>query len=1040
MKQVKSRIPLRILSLLMGLLFTCGAFAQQMQVKGQVKDATGEPVIGATVRVAGQSTGTITDFDGNFTISANKGQTLEVSYIGYTTQQVSASPNVVITLQEDAAQSLNEVVVIGYGAVKKTDLTGSVTAIKPDEMNHGLVTSMQDALQGKIAGVDVTNGGGQVGGGSTIRIRGGSSLNASNDPLIVIDGLAMDSYGIQGVGNPMSMVNPNDIESFTVLKDASATAIYGSRASNGVIIITTKKGRKGQKPSFQYNGNVSVSVVKGKPELMNSSEYQQYVKETVMNQRGYTEDEYLASDEYRALGYWTEGTVSNPYQGEHLFADTDWQKELYRTGVSTDHNITMTGGLKNMPYRVSLGYTYQQGIVKTNDYQRFTGSVNLNPSFLDDHLNFNINAKGMYSKTTFNESSSLGYITTMDPTKPVYDSSERGQAYGGYWQWPAVETRDYDATWTAGVNTLAPRNPVSLLDNYSNKGKGKSFVGNFEADYKIHGFEDLRLHANFGVDVTSGKSNVDQTPYSYISGTYYFGNYGWNTMDTYNLSFNAYAQYYHDFEDALKNHIDVMAGYEWQHFHKKTDYFYCGYYPETSTMAGQQYIPSENTLYKTENYLVSFFGRLNYNLLERYYLTFTLRDDGSSRFAKGNRWGLFPSVALAWKISDEAIFKNTAVSDLKLRLGYGITGQQEGIGDYIYLPTFTTNGKGAYYPILGNGGTYRPDAYNTDITWEKTTTWNAGLDFGFCNQRFSGSVDWYYRKTKDLLNTVAIPAGTNFSNKLTSNIGSLHNTGLEVALNWRAIQQRDLIWTLGYTFTTNKSKIDQLTASNSDDYKILHGGVAVGVGSDGVKAWKVGQEVEAYYVYQQVYDDNGQPIEGLFVDRNGDGIINDADRYFYKKSAPDVTMGFSSKLTYKNWDFGFNLRASINNYVYNGVEASLRSNVSYTGIYSGGAFNNIIKYTMDKNWSTVSAKDALSDYFIQNASFLKCDNITLGYSFSNLFSNGSWGGFSGRVYATAQNVFTITKYKGVDPEISGGYDSSLYPRPFVGIVGVSLNF
>jgi iron complex outermembrane receptor protein len=1018
---------------MLGLFLSVGAFAQ-INVKGHVKDAQGEPVIGATVRVANTQTATVTDFDGNFTLKANQGADITISYVGYQTATVKAAPNLVITLEDDAAL-LENVVVIGYGRAKKTDLTGSVTAIKPDEMNHGLQTSAQDMLQGKVAGVNIINSGGEPGGGATIRIRGGSSLNASNNPLVVIDGLAMDSYGIQGASNPLNLVNPNDIESFTVLKDASATAIYGSRASNGVIIITTKKGQKNSKPRISYNGNVSVSAIKKKMDVMDGPQYMAYVKDRVMNEKGLTEEQYQASDYYKNLGYYDA-------DGNHLFANTDWQDEIYRTAVSTDHNITVSGGIKNMPYRVSFGYTDQNGIVKTSNYQRYTASLNLSPSFLNDHLNINFNAKGMYSKTTYaNSGSAIGGAIYMDPTKPIYDSKQ-DNGFDGYWQWGS--TADWeDSKWTTNINTYATGNPVAALNNYSNKGKSKALIGNLEADYKIHGFEDLHLHMNAGMDLTSGKSNVNQTPYTYSSGTYYYGNYGWNKQDTYNLSLSLYAQYMKDIADT--HHFDIMAGYEWQHFHIKTDYFYCGYYPSTSqkvddngnALAGTQYLPSENTLYKSENYLVSFFGRFNYSLLDRYMLTFTLRDDGSSRFSKDNRWGVFPSLALAWKINEEPFLKKaTWLSDFKLRLGWGITGQQEGIGDYTYIATYTPNSQGAYYKLFGNGYTYRPDAYNPDLTWEKTTTWNAGIDFGILNNRLSMSMDFYHRKTKDLINTVVVPVGTNFSNKVSSNIGSLHNTGFEFAANWRAIQTKDWNWQIGYNLTWNKNEIDELIASSGDDYKILHGGLAIGdSGSDGVKAWQVGHPVEAYYVYQQVYDTKGQPIEGQYVDRNGDGIINSSDRYFYKKSTPDVTMGLTSKLMWKKWDLGFSLRASFNNYVYNGVEAG-NSNLVLSNVFLGNAWHNVIDMARAKNWQTGTVHGALSDYYIQNASYLKCDNITLGYSFDTLFGLKA----SGRVYATAQNVFTITDYKGLDPEIDGGYDGNMYPRPFVGIIGLNLNF
>ena len=1030
MKQVKFRIPLRMMAVLFGLVLSIGAFAQ-ITVNGHVKDATGEPIIGATIRVAGQEGGTVSDFDGNFTIKAPQGATLNVTYIGYQPANVKAAANVVVTLQDDA-KVLENVVVIGYGRAKKNDLTGSVTAIKPDDMNKGVQVSAQDMITGKIAGVNVQNNGGEPGGGASIRIRGGSSLSASNDPLIVIDGLAMDNYGMQGASNALNLVNPNDIESFTVLKDASATAIYGSRASNGVIIITTKKGRKNMKPTISYNGNVSVSAVAKKVDVMNANEFMNYIK----TNSGMSDEEWQASDYYKNMGYWSQYNADGtPADGaQHLFADTNWQDEIYRTAISTDQNITLTGAVKNLPYRVSLGYTKQQGVLRTSDYERYTASVSLNPTFFDDHLTVNFNAKGMYSKTSYASTSAIGTAVSMDPTKPVYMNDDfYKQHFGGYFQYHSVVDRG-DTVWGFSPNSLATRNPMHYLNEASDKGKGKELTGNIELDYKIHGFEDLHLHMNAGMDLKSGKSNKNYSRYYYDN--YYYGSQGWNTQDTYNLSLNLYAQYLKDF--AKIHHIDVMGGYEWQHFNKETDYYYYGTYPETSIEhAGEIYKPSENTLYKTENYLVSFFGRFNYSLLDRYLFTFTIRDDGSSRFHKDQRWGVFPSAALAWKIKEESFLRDVkAINDMKLRLGWGKTGQQEGIGDYSYFASYTTNGIGAYYPLVGDGLTYRPDAYNAALTWEKTTTYNVGLDLGIANDRFTASIDYYYRKTTDLINTVTVAAGSNFRNKVTSNVGELHNQGLEFSLTYRPIVTKDWRWEIGYNLTYNDNKIDKLVASNDPGYKILHGGLAVGdSGSDGIQAWAVGHPVSAYYTYQQVYDKNGQPVEGEFVDRNGDGIINSNDRYFYKKADADVLMGFTSKLIYKNWDFSFSLRASLGNYAYNAVEAG-SSNVDVERLYNGSSWHNVPTMVLEKKWNYVSTEDGLSDYFIQNASFLKCDNITVGYSFEKLFKLP----ISGRIYATAQNVFTITKYKGIDPEINGGYDGNIYPRPFTGVLGLNLNF
>ena len=1030
MKQVNFRIPLRMLVVLFGLVLSIGAYAQ-ITVKGHVKDSAGEPIIGATIRVAGTNGGTITDFDGNFTIKAEQGATLNISYVGYQPANVKAAANVEVILKDDA-QVLENVVVIGYGRAKKNDLTGSVTAIKPDDMNKGVQVSAQDMITGKIAGVNVQNNGGEPGGGASIRIRGGSSLSASNDPLIVIDGLAMDNYGMQGASNALNLVNPNDIESFTVLKDASATAIYGSRASNGVIIITTKKGRKNMKPTISYNGNVSVSAVAKKVDVMNANEFMNYIK----TNSGMSDEEWQASDYYKNMGYWSQYNADGtPADGaQHLFADTNWQDEIYRTAISTDQNITLTGAVKNLPYRVSLGYTKQQGVLRTSDYERYTASVSLNPTFFDDHLTVNFNAKGMYSKTSYASTSAIGTAVSMDPTKPVYMNDDfYKQHFGGYFQYHSVVDRG-DTVWGFSPNSLATRNPMHYLNEASDKGKGKELTGNIELDYKIHGFEDLHLHMNAGMDLKSGKSNKNYSRYYYDN--YYYGSQGWNTQDTYNLSLNLYAQYLKDF--AKIHHIDVMGGYEWQHFNKETDYYYYGTYPETSIEhAGEIYKPSENTLYKTENYLVSFFGRFNYSLLDRYLFTFTIRDDGSSRFHKDQRWGVFPSAALAWKIKEESFLRDVkAINDMKLRLGWGKTGQQEGIGDYSYFASYTTNGIGAYYPLVGDGLTYRPDAYNAALTWEKTTTYNVGLDLGIANDRFTASIDYYYRKTTDLINTVTVAAGSNFRNKVTSNVGELHNQGLEFSLTYRPIVTKDWRWEIGYNLTYNDNKIDKLVASNDPGYKILHGGLAVGdSGSDGIQAWAVGHPVSAYYTYQQVYDKNGQPVEGEFVDRNGDGIINSNDRYFYKKADADVLMGFTSKLIYKNWDFSFSLRASLGNYAYNAVEAG-SSNVDVERLYNGSSWHNVPTMVLEKKWNYVSTEDGLSDYFIQNASFLKCDNITVGYSFEKLFKLP----ISGRIYATAQNVFTITKYKGIDPEINGGYDGNIYPRPFTGVLGLNLNF
>ena len=998
-----------LLTLLVGLFLSIGAFAQQIAVKGHVKDTTGEPVIGANVLVKGTTNGTITEFDGNFMLNVPKDAILSVSFVGYKSAEVKAASTVMVTLEDDS-QVLDAVVVIGYGSVKKNDMTGSVTAIKPDKLNKGLITNAQDMMTGKIAGVSVISKGGAPGEGATIRIRGGSSLTAENDPLIVIDGLAMDNKGVKGLANPLSMVNPNDIESFTVLKDASATAIYGSRASNGVIIITTKKGQAGARPTISYDGNVSVSTVKSTVDVMDGDQFRSFIKDI------WGED----SEAYSKLGN----------------ANTDWQKEIFRPAVSTDHNLTISGGLKNMPYRVSFGYTNQNGIVKTSKFERYTASVSLAPSFFEDHLKINANLKGMIAKNRYADGGAVGSAVSFDPTQSVRSDDPYHQYYfDGYFQWNTDASSLNDDTWKRTFNGNAPGNPVALLEEKDDRAISKSLIGNLELDYKFHFLPDLHAHVNGGMDLSTGKQYTDVSPYS--STNNYYGSYGWEQKDKYNLSLNAYLQYSKDFTD--KHRFDVMAGYEWQHFHDTSDQEYWGLYPLSNNVVenrGQRYNNTSSGS-ATESYLVSFFGRVNYTLLDRYLFTATVRQDGSSRFHKNNRWGLFPSFALGWKLKEEAFLKDVDVlSDLKLRLGYGITGQQNiNSGDYPYLAVYETNKDGAYYPILGEGTTYRPNAYNPDLKWEKTTTYNVGLDFGFLNNRINGAVDYYYRKTTDLLNSVFVSAGTNFKNKVLSNVGSLENSGIEFSINSKPVVTTDWTWDLGFNITYNKNEITKLTTGDSENYYVAAGDNIGGGRAMQAMAHAVGHPASSFYVYQQVYDENGKPIENEFVDRNGDGTINGDDRYFYKKPTADVLMGLTSRLSYKSWDFSFSLRASLNNYVYNSVEAG-GSDCNPTSVYSFGALNNRPLMGVANNIQNLKDNTLLSDYFVQNASFMKCDNITLGYSFKKLFG----APIGGRVYAAVQNVFTITKYKGLDPEVEKGLDNNIYPRPLTTLIGLSLNF
>ncbi|OIP84695.1 MAG: SusC/RagA family protein [Porphyromonadaceae bacterium CG2_30_38_12] len=1001
------------------MLAVTNTVAQKIALTGVVKDAaTGDPIIGANILEKGTSNGTITNFDGQFTFTTAPNATLLVKYVGYTPIEVAVGnkTNLVIQLKEDAI-AISEVMVIGYGTVKKNDATGSVTAIKPDKINKGLTTNAQDMMTGKIAGVNVVSNGGAPGASSTIRIRGGASLNASNDPLIVVDGLALDNKGIGGAPNALSTINPNDIESFTVLKDASATAIYGSRASNGVIIITTKKGEKGSKPRISYDGNVSVSSIRNKYEV-------------------------LSADQFRTL-------VDNLYKDKPEIlsklgkSKTDWQNLIYQNAISHDHNINIMGGFKNMPYRASVGYTNQNGIIKTSNFERYTGSINLSPTFFDNHLKVNVNAKGLVANSRFVDAGDVvGSAVGFDPTQAVTsDSSIYKDNFSGYYQWTM---KDKGIVYR---NSLAGKNPVSTLYQRLDKAQSKDFIGNVEFDYKLHFLPDLRLHLNLGYEASEG----NQTLYvDSLSGSdTHHGRQGWEKKTKYNKLLSFYSQYA---KELNKSRFDIMGGYEYQEFFDDKFNEYQGLESDLSTVlpdgtthiGGYNYVPdSEINKYR----LISFFGRANYSLNNKYLATASFRADATSHFADGHKWGLFPAAAFAWKLSEEDFLKDlNEISDLKFKLGYGATGQQDlgGRNDY-YTPVYQVSLTGAGYPIGDNNTylqTYKPSPYNPFITWETTTTYNVGIDYGFFKSRLTGSIDYYYRVTTDLINEIDAPGGQNFSNKVWSNIGSLNNKGIEFSVNGKIIEREDFRWEVGFNATHNENKITELTISNGKNSIISVGGISSGTGNN-IQAYTVGQPANIFYVYQQVYDANNKPIEGEFVDRSGpegnpDGIINDDDRYFYKKPTADIIMGLGSKVIYKDFDFSFSLRASIGNYMYNDVDAR-SAQIGVTSIYSSsgdGFLSNKPLSVYETNFTNNATNAYLSDYYIQNASFLRCDNISVGYSFKNAFKLIS----SGRIYATVQNPFVITKYKGLDPEVFDGIDRNIYPRPMISLVGISLNF
>ena len=1053
------------------------AFAQ-VHVTGVIIDAAnGETIIGANVVEVGTTNGTITDFDGNFEIDVQSGAQLEFSYMGYKTQILPASANMKIKLGEDSEQ-LDEVVVVGYGVVKKNDATGSVTAIKPDEMNKAMTTTATDMLSGKVAGVNIVTDGGTPGGGATIRIRGGSSLNASNDPLIVIDGLAMDNNGIQGVSNPLSLINPNDIETFTVLKDASATAIYGSRASNGVILITTKKGKAGSKMKVSYDGNVSFGTVMKHMSVLTGNELRAYA--TAAGQTAQS-NYYLMND------------------------DVDWFSQIYRTAISTDHNISLMGGVKNkvvdMPYRASVGYTLNNGSVKNSQLQRVTASMNLNPSFLDNHLSFNLNAKGMYIYNSYEPGISGAYLDK-DPTQPIYSTGDLTNIFGDqilagetngvkyyltkdeldtYWDGffqplgtSSSKNGPYDdPNWMYSLKSTA--NPLAQLKHQSNTSQAGQFVGNLEATYKIHGLEDLVLHANFGADYAFGKqTNVNSM---YGTANHYTGWNGSEQKKKYNLQFNCFAQYGHDWEKA-QQHFDIMAGYEWQHFYNEYRGWGNGLYPLTYvgdvTRAGQ---PANSYLSTGagENYLVSFFGRLNYIGWNQLMITATIRGDGSSRFSKDHRWGVFPSVALGWKIKETFLKDVYWVNDLKLRLGYGITGQQDGIGDYSYMPTYTqTTGHTSYYPVGGtnyatedfntntvemvtdaNGNILyisdRPNSFNPNLTWEKTTTYNVGIDFAFLNNRISGSLDYYFRNTTDLLNNVNVAMGTNFRKRVMSNIGSLQNQGLEFTINAVVLDYgKKFKWDLGYNVTWNQNKITKINGEETMIDGTGYGGD--GLGGKSITKYAVGYATDVFYLYEAKKGTRSDGTQYWYiVDQDQSGTIDEQDKVFKQSPVAPVTMGFQTKFQFYNFDLGLSFRANIGNYVFNNVIASRLQNVAAGNLARDGYYKNLPTAVFDTYYvdgynmkiydaegknEIGNADYSITDRFLENASFLRCDNITLGYSFKAKNVD-----LSGRAFCTISNPFVITKYSGLDPEVGvGGVDNSIYPRSMTTVLGISLQF
>lgn len=978
-------------SLLLVALFVIGCLqlmAQTRTIKGEVTDAqNGEALIGATVMVEGEKGGTVTDFDGNFSLQvSSSAKKIKVSYIGYIDKILSISDNMKVKLESDS-KALADVVVIGYGTARKSDLTGSVATVKSKDFNKGLVSSPEQLINGKVSGVQIMSNSGSASAGSTIRVRGGASLNASNDPLIVLDGVPLEQGGISGnSSNFLSMINPSDIESMTVLKDASSTAIYGSRASNGVIIITTKKGQQG---AVKVNFNTTNSL-QTRAQMVDMLSRDEFVN--VINQFG--------TDNQKSLL----GT-----------ANTDWNDEVYRTAFGTDNNLSVSGSIdKWLPFRVSVGYYNQSGLVRKDNVERWTGNVVLTPSFFQDHLKLTINAKGTLNNNSFNNGGAVWAAATFNPTIPVYSGNDK---YGGY-----NEALDADGVpVNAGV-----RNPRGLVDLYDSKSKVSRFIGSMDVDYKVHFLPDLKLHATVGADYAKGDGTVYVPAYaaqSYNKDESLGGSdYKYGPQKNENRLLTLYANYAKYFED-IKSNVDLTAGYDYQYWKSTTPLYY------TKSAAGTNLSTVKASDYR--HVMLSYYGRINYSFDGKYLLTATVRRDASSRFSKDTRWGTFPSVALGWTLTEEPWLKNQKVlSNLKLRASYGVTGQQEGIGNYNYLPVYTYSVTGAEAFINGQYiNTYRPEAYVSDLKWETTTSWNFGLDFGFLNGRIGGAIDFYTRKTKDLLASVPTAAGTNFSKTILTNVGNVDSKGIEISLNATPIQTKDWEWNLSYNFTWQNMKVKNLSLTKGGSQT----NVKVGPSIDAYQFQVLSEGYEPYmfYVYHQLYDSKtGKPIEGAYADLNNDGEINESDLYRYHSPAPKYIMGLSTSLRYKQLTLGMSFRANIDNYVYNGMGMS--TGAFETVSYNNSQLNNLNTSFLKTGFKT---RQYLSDYYVENASFLKLDNLSLSYNVGKI---SKWASLT--VSAMVQNVFTITGYSGTDPEVPNGMDNSFYPRPRTYSVSLGLQF
>jgi len=1015
--------------LMLAMIFGLGAIAgsaiaqSQINVSGTVTEAETETTLpGVNIVVKGQTDrGTATNIDGEYSINVQSDAVLIFSYLGFIRQEISVNGRDTINVQmQSDVEALDELIVIGYGVQERSDNTGSVNVINSRDFNEGAITSPEELFQGRSAGVTVTSNSGAPGAGATIRIRGGSSLSASNNPLFVVDGLPLEESGISGMRNPLNSINPNDIESITILKDASATAIYGSRASNGVVLITTKRGQEGQPLQVNYTGRYAYQTNNDRLDVLGSSEFR-----TLVNER------------------FSESVASR------LGADaTDWQDQIFRDVFTQDHNISVTNSYKNVPYRVSLGFSGNQGTIKTSYNDRLSGSIALNPSFFDGQLQTELNFRGSRVQNRFADGGAIGTAISFDPTQAVRLEGENEQ-FGGYFTW-----LDGDGN----PIPIAPSNPLALIEQRRDESTVHRALGNIKLDYDLPFSEEITATINVGLDYSD--VGTDVLGFLNSSGTVRVpedaafawtgpgennarGNLNDYTQRKENELLDFYLNYTKDLAD-FDSDLDLTLGYSWEHHEERGSNFSRSANtttemvenPETGQMEESEVPVSifNETNFATEYYIVSFFGRANYSFKDKYLLTATLRNDGTSRFSPDNRWGLFPSFAFAWKLNEENFLQDTDwLSELKLRLGYGVTGQQRiGQGNYPYLPVYTSSETTAQYSF-GNRfiTTLRPEGYNVNLKWEETTTYNIGVDYSILNERFFGSIEAFYRETEDLLNVVPVPAGTNFTNRILSNVGNLEVQGLEFDITGRLISKENTFLQVSFNATYTQDEITKLTTVDDPAFVGVETGDIAGGTGNTIQAHSVGHPRSSFFVFEQVYNNKGLPIEGLYVDRNDDGVLDDSDKYRLESPNPDFTFGISSRFEHKSWDASFAARASVGNYVYNNVASN---NAIFSQITNTTGFlTNPTSFIFNAPFQNAQYR---SDHYLENASFIRLDNVSLGYTVENFLNIVS----SLRISGTVQNVFKITEYSGQDPEVFGGIDNNLYPRPKTFLLGLNLNF